>query len=214
MGNIENMRRRPAIKSLANISRGPLLTGNLDRIGDEALLDPVVDLRKTHHRNVHTAFRHGSTGDLRQSARIWMVGIEIVFGCGLTWNGVPHSGSGSNYQGAVRSPERISESFDGPPVLFTNLRELREVASECAVIESAMNYPIRLVCSVAQTFRVFKTSSMHLGSRGDKRLGAGVGPRQSEHLMTRIDELGNDGRSDKASSPRKKYTHTVFPFHS
>src|SRR5580658_10505136 len=131
MGNIENMRRRPAIKSLANIRRGSLLTGHLDRIGDEALLDRVVDLRETHHRNVHTAFRHGSTGDLRQSARIWMVGIELVFGCGLTWNGVPHSGSGSDHQGAVRSHERISEDFNGALVFFTNLRELREVASEC-----------------------------------------------------------------------------------
>ena len=138
----------------------------------------------------------------------------MVFGCGLTWNSVPHSGSGGDHQGAVRSPERVSESFDGAPVLFTDLHELREVASECAVIESAVNHPIRLGCSAAQTFRVFKTSPMHLGSRGNERLGAGIGPRQSEHLMTRVDELRNDGRSDKARSPCKKHTHAVFSFRS
>ena len=37
-GNIENMRRRPAIESLANVRRGPLLTSHPDRVGDEARL--------------------------------------------------------------------------------------------------------------------------------------------------------------------------------
>src|SRR5258708_39697142 len=49
MGNIENMRRRPAIESLANVRRSSLFTGQSDRVGDEALLDRVMDLRKTHH---------------------------------------------------------------------------------------------------------------------------------------------------------------------
>src|SRR5438270_14007404 len=33
MGNIENMRRRPAIESLANVRRGSLFTSHLDRVG-------------------------------------------------------------------------------------------------------------------------------------------------------------------------------------
>jgi hypothetical protein len=144
-----------------------------------------------------------------------VVGIEIVFGCGLTWNGGPQSRSRGDYQGAIRSRERVSKSFDRAPVLFTDLHELREVVSaECAVIESTVNHPIRLGCSAAQTFRVFQTSPMHLRARGDERLGTGIGPRQSKHLMTRFDELRNDGRSDKARSPCKKYTHIVFSFRS
>src|ERR1700719_4273667 len=67
MGNIENMRRRPAIEPLANIRRGALFAGNLDRVGDEALLHGVVNLRKTHYRYIHTTLRHGSAGDFRQS---------------------------------------------------------------------------------------------------------------------------------------------------
>src|ERR1700733_2500732 len=202
MGNIENMRRRPAIESFADVCRGPLFAGHPDCVGDEALPGRVVDLRKTYHRHVHTALRHGSAGDFRQSARIRVVGIEMVFGCGLTWNGAPHSGSGGDNQGAVRSPERVSESFDGAPVLFTDFGELREVISgECAVIESTVNHAIRFGCTAAQTFRVFKTSSMHLGSRGNERLGTGVGPRQSEHLMPRVDELRNYGGSDKSRGP-------------
>src|SRR5580698_1245621 len=138
----------------------------------------------------------------------------MVFGRGLTWNSAPHSRSRGDQQRAVRSPERVSESFDGAPVLFTDLKELREVASECAVIESTVNHPLRLGCSAAQTFRVFKASPMHLGSRGNERPGTSVGPRQSKHLMSRVDELRNNGRSDKARSPCKKYMHVVFSFRS
>ena len=93
-------------------------------------------------------------------------------------------------------------------------RNFEKSLPECAVIESTVNHPIRLGCSAAQTFRVFKTSSMHLGSRGNERLGAGIGPRQSEHLMTRVDEFRNDGRSDKTRSSCKKHTHAVFSFRS
>src|SRR5260370_9262645 len=86
MGNIENMRRRPAIESFADVCRGPLFTGHPDEGGDEALLDRVVNLRKTHYRYLHTALRHGSAGDFRQSTRIRVVGISMVFGSWVTWN--------------------------------------------------------------------------------------------------------------------------------
>src|SRR5580692_2486797 len=142
MGNIENMRRRPAIESFADVCRGPLFTSHPDEGGDEALLDRVVNLRKTHYRYIHTALRHGSAGDFRQSTRMRVVGIEMVFGCGLTWNGGPQSRSRGDYQGVIRSGERVSKSFDRAPVLFTDLHELREIISaECAVIESTMNQP-------------------------------------------------------------------------
>ena len=61
IGNIENMRRRPAIESLTYVRRDSLLTSQLDRVGDEALFDRVVDLRKAHHRHVHTTLRHRSS---------------------------------------------------------------------------------------------------------------------------------------------------------
>jgi hypothetical protein len=117
-GNIENMRRRPAIESLADVRRDSLLTSHLDRVGDEALLDRVVDLRKTHHRHVHTTLRTAAPGDFR-SAGIRVVGIEVVFGRGLTWRSVPHSRSGGDDQGAVRAGKHVAESLDGALVLFT-----------------------------------------------------------------------------------------------
>src|ERR1700730_5766551 len=75
IGNIENMRRWPAIKPLANVGRGSLFTRHLDRVGDEALLGSVVDLRKTHHRHVPTTLQYSSSSNFRQSARIRVVGI-------------------------------------------------------------------------------------------------------------------------------------------
>src|SRR4029077_12402278 len=71
--NIEDMRRRPAIESLANVRRGPRFTGRAGRGGDAALLDRVVDLRKTHHRHVHTTLQYSSPSNFRQSARIRVV---------------------------------------------------------------------------------------------------------------------------------------------
>src|SRR5580704_4325275 len=61
--NIEDMRRWPAIKPLANVRRDRLFTGHLDRVGDEALLDRVVHLGKTHHRHVHTTLQYSSASD-------------------------------------------------------------------------------------------------------------------------------------------------------
>src|ERR1700752_3091747 len=75
MGNIENMRRRPAIESFADVCRCSLFTGHPDQGDDEALLDSVVNLRKTHYRYIHTTLRHGSAGDFRQSTRMRVVGI-------------------------------------------------------------------------------------------------------------------------------------------
>jgi len=192
-GNIENMRGRPAIEALSDVRRGSLCTCRVDRVGDEALPDRVVDLRKTHDRHVHIARSHGRPGDLRCFPRIRVVEIEMVFGGGLTWKRSSHSGARGDHQRSVRPPERISERFDRASVLVTDLYELREVTSESAVIERAVNDAIGLGCPPAQTFRVVKIASVHLGARGDERLGTGVGPCQSEHLMTRVDEFRHDG---------------------
>ena len=80
------------------------------------------------------------------------------------------------------------------------------------MIEGAVNHSIRFGRPAPQAFRVFKISLMHLGSRGNERPGAGVGPGQSEHLMTRVDKLRNYGRSDKPRRSRQKHTYAVFSF--
>src|SRR5260370_20514663 len=166
-GNIENMRRRPAIESVTYVRRDSLLTSQLDRVGDEALLDRIVDLRKTHHRHVHTTLRHGSPCYFRSFTRIRVVGIEIVFGCGFTWNSVPHSSPGGDEQRAVRAGKHVAHRLDDLAVLLTIREKVRKV-----VIEGSVDDAVRYCCSAAQAFQVFQIASMHLGSGGDEGLGA------------------------------------------
>ena len=60
-GDIEDVRRRPAVESVADIGRDTLFAGEFDGVGDETLLDGVVDLREPHHRDVRTALGHRNT---------------------------------------------------------------------------------------------------------------------------------------------------------
>ena len=48
---------------------------------------------------------------------------------------------------------------------------------------------------------------MHLGARGEKRLGARIAASQSEHLMARAHEFLNNGRTDKTCSTSDEDTH-------
>jgi hypothetical protein len=75
-----------------------------------------------------------------------------------------------------------------------------------------VDHPIRHGGSTAQAFQIFKITSMYLGTRGDKRLGARIGASKAEHLMTSADEFLNDGRTDKTCSTRDEDTHNDFSF--
>jgi hypothetical protein len=72
-----------------------------------------------------------------------VVGIEMILGCGLPCNTIAHSGSGSDEERAVRSDERGAESLDCALVLFTDLRELREVLPKGAVVHKLLAEMIR-----------------------------------------------------------------------
>ena len=51
---------------------------------------------------------------------------------------------------------------------------------------------------------------MHLGTPGDERLGARIRASEPQHLMARIDEFLNNGRTDKAGRPGDENTHHEF----
>ena len=51
---------------------------------------------------------------------------------------------------------------------------------------------------------------MHLGTSLNEKLRARIRPRKTEHLMARVDQLRNKGRTDKACSSCNKDTHTVL----
>jgi hypothetical protein len=56
-----------------------------------------------------------------------------------------------------------------------------------------------------------KIAAMHPGACGHKRLGAGFRAREAQHLMACVNELWNDGGTDKAGSSGNEDTHLLFP---
>jgi hypothetical protein len=49
-----------------------------------------------------------------------------------------------------------------------------------------MDHAVGSGSAAAQTFQIFKRTTMHLSARGGQRLGAGIGSGQAEHLMSRF----------------------------
>ncbi len=78
--------------------------------------------------------------------------------------------------------------------------------------EGCVDHAVRHGRALAEAFEVVKIAAMHLGARGRERLGAGIRAREAQHLMARVDELRNDGRTDKAGSSGDKDTHILFSF--
>jgi len=77
-----------------------------------------------------------------------------------------------------------------------------------------VNHAIGSGRSAAQAFQVFKSTSMHLGTSGDKRVGARFWASEAKHLMARIDEFLDDGRANEACGAGDENTHNNFSFTS
>lgn len=65
MGDVEDMRRWPAIESFPDVSGNALFPGNADKKGDQALLESVMDLWNTHHIYRYTLRDKRLSGQLR-----------------------------------------------------------------------------------------------------------------------------------------------------
>lgn len=99
MGNIENMSRGPAVVSITHIRRDSLFTSQLDRVGDEALLEGVVNLGKAHHRYLNAARDLCQTCLFGDARHRWVEKDLHVFGRETPWGKRPDSGADN--QGAV-----------------------------------------------------------------------------------------------------------------
>src|SRR5258708_33765648 len=73
IGNIANMRRCPAVRSITNIGGRTFLTRCRDGKGDESLLAGIVNLWQAHHRNAN-ALRPLGKSCLFRNSRKWKVG--------------------------------------------------------------------------------------------------------------------------------------------
>src|SRR5580692_2703453 len=136
-------------------------------MGDEALLDRIVDLRKAHHRNAHTLRRHCSSCLLRSYAGNRR--IRLVFlGGEAAWGG-SNRGSGGDDQGAVRADKRGAESLNGAAV------DLADFVESCEIVdESGVNDTVGGRGSAAQTVQIFHVPPMDFGAYGGQRLSARI----------------------------------------
>ncbi len=78
--------------------------------------------------------------------------------------------------------------------------------------EGCVDHAVRHGRALAEDFEVIQIAAMHLGARGRKRFGSGIRAREAQHLMARVNELWNNGRTDKAGSSGYKNTHILFSF--
>ena len=120
---------------------------------------------------------------------------------------VCHARPGGDEQRPVGAGQRRAQGLNDAPVYLANFLELREIVNEGSV-----DHAVRHGRALAQAFEVIKIAAMHLSARGHKRLGAGLRAREAQHLMARVNELWNDGGTDKAGSSGDKDTHILFSF--
>ena len=78
------------------------------------------------------------------------------------------------------------------------------------MIEGSVYYSIGTGSPATQGFQVFEIAAMRLRSGGDQRLCARIGARKPKHLMTRMNQLLDDGGADKARCTRDEDTHILF----
>jgi hypothetical protein len=130
---------------------------------------------------------------------------DVVFGSEAAWRN--QRGPGGDHQRAVRASERGAENFDSTPVHRTVRRELREV-----VVKGGVNHTIRHRRTNSQAFQVFEITSLRLGAGGRKRLGARIRSSHSDHLMTRVNQIMNNGHPNKACSACYENSHSNFSF--
>jgi hypothetical protein len=74
-----------------------------------------------------------------------------------------------------------------------------------------VNHGIGRRGTAAQTLPVFELAAMYLGAAGRKGLGARIGTGKPQHLMARLDELGNEGGANKPGGTGDKNTHEISP---
>ena len=92
-----------------------------------------MHLRQAYHRDAHATRGDRFRREFRSGTGVRVVGVEVVFGRGLTWYRGPHPGARGDDQGSVGAGERVAERLDGPPVRFADFLEPREVVDKAAV---------------------------------------------------------------------------------
>jgi len=79
------------------------------------------------------------------------------------------------------------------------------------VLEREVDHAIRRGSRAAQPVEIVKRAALDLYPGGGEGSSRGIRASQSDDLMARADELGNDGGADPAGRAGNKDTHIRVP---
>jgi hypothetical protein len=74
-----------------------------------------------------------------------------------------------------------------------------------------VNHAVRSGRSAAKAFKIFERAAMHLGPSGDKRFSSRIRASEAEYLMTRVNQLTDNSRTDETCGACNENTHFLPP---
>ena len=136
------------------------------------------------HAGVRECERHGGCSRPWEVGSGWIVlGRRAALGCCRD--------AGGDDKRSVGSLERRTHGFDRLAVGFVGSRVALEV-----VDEREMDDAVALVRAFAQGVEFLERPAVHFGTGRRERIGGRVGPRQTDDVMTGVDQFGDDGGAD------------------
>src|SRR5258708_17085511 len=199
MRSIEPVHSGPTIKTVTYIRRDAFFACNVDQSRNKTMVAVSMHRwRKAHH--------HDMNASRQQCKRVFRLAREIGIGFILfryqRTTTLEKQRSGSHEQWPVRTSELGSERLNGAPVRFGGRSVVIEVMDEGRV-----NHAVRSGRSAAKAFEVLERAAMHLSPSGDKRFSSCIRASEAEYLMTRVNQLTDDSRTDETCSACKENTH-------
>src|SRR6195952_423238 len=116
------------------------------------------------------------------------------------------TGHRSDDERASGTSQGRAQSFNDLAIFLTVHSEVREI-----MVEGGMNDRVGGSCSITQNVQILQAAEMNLCSSADKGLSARVRSGEAKNLVSRVDELGDDRRTDKARCSCKKDPHANAP---
>src|SRR6202021_1589779 len=116
-------------------------------------------------------------------------------------------GPGRDDQRPARSGQRLAERLDGEPV---GRARGREVGALGEVVEGEVDDAVRGVRPAAQAGGVRQGPAVHSGPGRGQRRGGRRGPGQPGDLVSRVEQLADDGRPDEPGPAGNESAHDAF----
>jgi hypothetical protein len=114
-------------------------------------------------------------------------------------------GSGSDDQGAIGARERAAESLNGTPIRLGGRAIVGEIMDK-----SGVDHSVGSRSAAAKAFEILERTTMYVGSRRDEGLDTRIRASETEHLMTSVDQVSDDCRTNEACSASNKNAHILI----